>query len=248
MSYKIGQFRRDSLNGSQRYLTNISYQIVPVQTTLQQVVSTTFFTDYALNLSTSLTYGKSYYVKIGLKRQNTDQTITINLRQSTTNDNNTDIENNKNIQVLDTITIPKKLDNSINNTAIIEVAFSPNATYNQIMLTLQRTANDFSIQNEIGTSGRLIEISETDTSVSQIFNILNILTDGGNLIQSLKKIGVQGPPGLLMCINGQDIRIGPSGIYEIKNDYKITSIGFVIEDSNDVTFDKRNYFILDYQY
>jgi hypothetical protein len=52
---------------------------------------------------------------------------------------------------------------------------------------------------------------------------------------------------MLMCINGEDIRIGPNGIYEINNGYKITFIGFVVQQS-DQTPDKRDYFILDYQY
>lgn len=246
MSYKIGQFRRDML-GSRKFLNNISYTIVPINVILQNSANTTTFTDYVLNLSDdSLSYGNSYYLKIGVKRdENTTQIITINLRQNKEGES-TSIEDDKNIQVLDTITIPAD-DGSVNKTAIIELAFSPNATYNQIMLTLQRTASDYTIENDLGTIGRLIEIDETTTLVASFFNILNILTDGDNAIQSLKKIGVQGPPGLLMCINGQNIRIGPSGIYEIKNDYKITSIGFAI-DKSDTTLDKRNYFILDYQY
>jgi len=30
-----------------------------------------------------------------------------------------------------------------------------------------------------------------------------------------------------MCINGEPIRIGPSGIYEIRNGYKVNFLGFV---------------------
>jgi len=45
-----------------------------------------------------------------------------------------------------------------------------------------------------------------------------------------------------MCINGEEIRIGPSGIYEIKNGYTVNFIGFAILPND------NNYFILDYQY
>ena len=81
--------------------------------------------------------------------------------------------------------------------------------------------------------------------VYTVGEIYNVLTTIGQRV--LNKIGVQGPPGLLMCINGEDIRVGPSGIYEINNGYQVTFIGFVIQES-DQTLDRRDYFILDYQY
>ena len=246
MSYKIGQFRKDSLSSSD-YLTSFSYNIIPVNINTDvstQLGGFTIFTDYAVRLANSqFQYGNSYYVKLGIKRAERDQTVIISLsnyqNQSYLSDNS---------QILDTIVIPAQ-DNSINETAIIELAFSPNAAYSQILLTLQRTAYDYTIENSQGTSGRLIQIDENQVMTAQIYNVLNRLGD----VNALTKIGVQGPPGLLMCINGEPIRIGPSGIYEIKNDYKITSMGFVVRppennSGNNEDNNKRDYFILDYQY
>ena len=45
-----------------------------------------------------------------------------------------------------------------------------------------------------------------------------------------------------MCINGEEIKVGRSGLYEILNGYKISFIGFIVEP------DDNKYFILDYQY
>ena len=44
-----------------------------------------------------------------------------------------------------------------------------------------------------------------------------------------------------MSINGEAIRIGRSGLYEINNGINTTFIGFIIEAN-------EKYFILDYQY
>jgi len=60
-------------------------------------------------------------------------------------------------------------------------------------------------------------------------------------IQYLKKIGIQGPPLLLLCINKEQIRLGKNGIYELNNGMNITSIGFVPKSEKDL-------FIMDFEY
>lgn len=231
MSYAIGQFRRDMLSVN-NYLTPQTYSILPFTVQADSYLQISF-TDFTVSLSGgNFQYEKNYYVKLGFKRTNYEQTIYISLR----NDNNT------NVQQLQTITIPP-LDYSINKTVIVELVFSPNATYNEILLTLQRTTYDTTVSNEYHTNGRLIEIDEDETEINEFYNVLNAI----GITTPLRKIGIQGPSGLLMCINGEGIRIGPSGIYEIKNEYKINSIGFVVKQS-DETSDGRDYFILDYQY
>lgn len=236
MSYTIGQFRRDMINNVSDYLIDLSYSIVPV-TISTDVIDDTRFTNFAIQLTNQLQYGNSYYVKIGFKRLDTIQSIAISLQNTS--------QANDDVQYLNTIVIPAQ-DETNNKTVIVELAFSPNASYDQIMLTLQRTAYDYTITNQYNTSGRVLDINTDEgiTVVAQFFNVVSIL---GTNNKPLRKIGVQGPPGLLMCINGEDIRIGPSGIYEIKSDYKINSIGFVVRES-DQTLDRRDYFILDYQY
>ena len=59
---------------------------------------------------------------------------------------------------------------------------------------------------------------------------------------------------MLMCINGEPIRIGPSGIYEIRNGYKIYFLGFIIKSYDEIIDENgnkqicRDDFIVDYQY
>ena len=62
--------------------------------------------------------------------------------------------------------------------------------------------------------------------MKEILNRQNISIENKG---TLKQIGVQGPPGLLMSINGEPIRIGRSGLYEINNGINTTFIGFIVE-------------------
>ena len=78
--------------------------------------------------------------------------------------------------------------------------------------------------------------------VTSIFNVISFLNSSIENKGKLKQIGVQGPAGLLMCINGESIYIGRTGIYEINYGISISSIGFVVEPD-----DNKN-FIMDYQY
>lgn len=124
----------------------------------------------------------------------------------------------------------------------IEAVLSPNGNYNVILLELERTAaDDYSQLND----PRIVNIKEDDYYIKPINDLLT--SDFPLAGKSLKQIGVQGPSGLLMCINGEGIRIGPSGLYEIKENYNISSIGFAV-DPSDTGLDGRNVFILDYLY
>lgn len=58
----------------------------------------------------------------------------------------------------------------------------------------------------------------------------------------LKQIGVQSAPGLPMCIDGEQVRVGRSGIYEINHGITIRFLGFIVQPNDD------KYFLLDYQY
>ena len=73
---------------------------------------------------------------------------------------------------------------------------------------------------------------------SRVENILN----QNNVVQ----IGIQSRPGALFVVNHEPIYLGRSGVYEVNNGTKITSIGVVAPDGNDK--DNIQEFILDYAY
>lgn len=234
MSFNLGQFRRDEIPVSS-YLSSINDYEMREKIINNTSSSYIRYVDQMIVLTgnTVLNSGKSYYLKVAIHRiPSYSQNIIISLQNSS-------IEGN--VQTLDTIYIPSGSSASYNN-ATIELVISPNGNYNQIVFTLTRSTTDQNIQNEDGTYGRKTNIEVLE--LAEIYNILNAMNPKP---EKLIKIGVQGRTGLLMSINGEGIRIGPSGIYQINNGYKVTSMGFILQDSSS-SIDGKDYFILDYQY
>lgn len=236
MSFNFGQFRRSQVSN---YLTPMDYNIIDLKT-VSAASTATFFSDKVISLPdinplisvNENNIQQSYFLRVKIyKRQDSKQMATIKL-------NNTS-KISDNIQNIRQIEIP--MGNETEYTTF-EIVISPNNNYNEIQFILSREALDYGIYPEEGSdiSGRVMKI-EVD-NLSLIYNIMDYLRTSIDNKGRLKQIGVQGPTGLLMNINGESIRIGRTGIYEINNGVTITSIGFIIEDGN------TDNFILDYQY
>ena len=236
MSFNFGQFRRSQVSN---YLTPISYDIIDLKT-VSAASAAMFFADKAISLPVDNplisvnenNIQQSYFLRVRIyKRKDSKQIITIKL-------NNTD-KTSDNIQNVRQIEIP--IGNETEYTTF-EIIISPNNNYDEIQFILSREALDYGIYPEEGSdiSGRIMKI-EVD-NLSLVYNILDYLRTSIDNKGRLKQIGIQGPSGLLMNINGESIRIGRTGIYEINNGVTVTSIGFIIEDGN------KDNFILDYQY
>lgn len=233
MSFKVGQFR-SSANST--YIVNETFQNInqkPFEITNKISAGADIsFKDKAI--AYNFTAGQNYYIKIKiLRRKDSDQTIT--LRLAHTSDSTIDT-----YQFVDSYTIFTATEEE--QYAVIESIVQPNSAYQQLNLILSRTSADFQISNQDSNNanaiGRTIRI--TDYEIYQLSNLID---------KKCTKIGVQGPPNMLMCINGEEIRIGPSGIYEIKNGYIINFIGVVPRISRDSTGAiGRDNFLIDYQY
>jgi len=234
MSYKFGQFRRSQLPS---YLTPLEYTLndLYVQSSLSQGVT---FIDKSIDLSgnnilqalTTSNKQRSYYIRFKIFKQATTQQVTVRLVNTT--------KNKDNVQTVETIEVEA---GDINDYSTFEFILSPNDnhTYNQIYFELNRELIDYNTQNQDGTYGRKMII--TIDRLDEIYNVIDFLQTSIDNKGALKQIGVQGPPGLLMSINGEAIKIGRSGLYEINNGINTTFIGFIIEAN-------EKYFILDYQY
>ena len=233
MSFQFRQFRRNQLSS---FLTPLSYGLTTI--TSQSIISSAItFLDNILVLSgnnivkpteSDGVRTKNYYIRFKVYKKANPQTIKIKL----VNTNKT----SDNIQVLKSIVVEGGRESDYSS---YEIVISPNNIYNRILFELQRELEDYNIINEDGTYGRIcnIYIDRLD-EVYNVINYLNPLINKSSLLQ----IGVQSAPGLLMCINGEEIKVGRSGLYEILNGYKISFIGFIVEP------DDNKYFILDYQY
>lgn len=177
------------------------------------------FSDECIRVDT-LSNTKNYYFHGKIKRMTSNQTFYIKLVNY---EDPTSMEENIE-QYLKTITISK---GDPDEWVDIEFIFSPLVSFDCILFELQRTVDDY--RTEIRYP--LIAYEE----LSEINNIISArIVDGAKLI----KVGVQSRPGLLMCINGEEIRTCRTGIYELKNGIMTVSFFSVCsalkEDSSDM--------------
>ena len=231
MSFQFGQFRRSQLDS---FLTPLKYKLE--QAKIKSTISTAVtFVDNVISLTDALKpteqdgiRAKNYYIRFRIYKKANPQTIIIKLINI-----NKQIDN---IQNLRTIVVDAGRETEYNT---YEIVIPPNNNYNQIKFELQRELEDYNKKNSDGTYGRICKIEVI--RLDEIYNVIDYLTTIINK-SALLQIGVQSAPGLLMCINGEEIRVGRSGLYEILNGYKVTFTGFIVEPND------NKHFMLDYQY
>ena len=231
MSFNFGQFRRDQL-AVEKYISSIEYEEQNYQRTEGTVIQQKFI-DKMLVLNAPLSNTKSYYLQIEIDRVQLQQNFSLMLKKST---------NDTTYQIIENFYVNPIVDQNEEEKEIFEFIITPNTeNYDQIIFYLLRNNSDYQLDNKDGTYGRkpLINI----LSFGEVKNLLESPINHSPLI----KIGVQGPTGMLMVINGEPIKIGPSGVYEINNGYKIKTFGAIIKN-NPLSTDDKEYFILDYQY
>ena len=84
----------------------------------------------------------------------------------------------------------------------------------------------------------------------ELYEIKNIISEDSNIKADTQiyKIGLQGKPGMMFTLNGAELRIGPTGIYQVEYpDLKINEIGIVPFDTRNID-SNNNFFILDYKF
>ncbi len=126
---------------------------------------------------------------------------------------------------------------------IFEMTFRPiDSGFTHILLRMVRTAEDYNIQRvqDDGSTefGRKVNISKMKVTLYSLNNLVDVISTTGQLA----RIGVWSHPGLMMIINGEEIRVTASGYYEL-DAILITSLGIVAPDNN-----YSNFFTIDYEY
>ena len=112
------------------------------------------------------------------------------------------------------------------------------SVFDAILIEMERNHDDdeimYSIENGEYRYGRKLIIPD---DVEMTLNKITPIFSSKDKV--ITKIGVQGPQNLSLIINGEEIKIGPSGVFEL-NDFEITSFG--VAPVNEEAF------IVDYQY
>jgi len=226
--YNIGQFRRPQLDS---YMTSLTAELD--QATTSDVTSEVInFYNACGNLTGDniLNNQNCYYLRFGIQqRSDSEQVFYLKLR-------NTE-ESEDNEQLVEEYRVSRGV-----GTVYFEVILAPNSTYNQILWELQRTALDYRMINIDGSYGRVANV--VIDNYSRLIDIITVLKSTYTNLEYLTKIGIQGPPSLLMCINREQIRLGKTGIYELNNGINVTSISFVPKNS----VNGLDYFIMDFEY
>lgn len=218
--YNVDQFRSTQV-GANNYLNNMGFSMSTVTT--QGGIKD--FTDVCLNVSGNLVPGESYYLKFTVNQKTElDQDFSIILKNRTTGDTS----------ITQRVKSYKTIAGENNNKIAYEFVFTPNSTYNQIVFQLQRKDIDYFVPRKM-----IVDVIK----LCRVTNIIDtsLKVKHPELVY-LKKIGVQGPTGMMFVLNGEEIKIGRTGIYELYSDLiQITFLGFILD--NDKTF-----FTVDYQY
>ena len=137
--YHIGQFRRPQLDS---YSTPLSMELGRQQTERASSGDILFY-NVCGNLSGDnvMNSQNCYYLRFGVKqRSDLEQVFYLKLR------NISETEDNE--QLIDEFKVARGT-----GTVYFEAILSPNATYNQILWELQRTAFDYRMLNADGTYG-----------------------------------------------------------------------------------------------
>lgn len=230
MTYNIGQLRRNEITS---YVNPVKY----TKKTIINDESIIDFQDICLEMSGDqiVDTTSSYYLKFEVsQRPEAAQDFIIKLKN-----NDVTIDNVQEVKTLKVAAGTGKIS--------FELIFNSNSKYNQLIFELQRLALDFYLDNGDGTSGRKMEINILE--FSKIINIVDSYLKGKfSGLTKLKKIGLQGPPGLMFVLDGEEIRIGRTGVYELYNDnIEISYIGFIIKDSL-FTQSGKDFFVMDFKY
>jgi hypothetical protein len=227
MAYKLGQLTK--IEGAD-YVQTIKCSAGTFSTKFfaQDMLNDIVFLDESIYPESSLVASETYYLSFKVDRMTVgaddekkkiDFSFDILLKDSALNE-----------QYVRTIKIEKGLSKDEGGEpAFVNIIFTPNDVYNTIVFSINRTVEDF-------MENKTKKMSISDINLQKIENILpeNI---------NMEKIGIQAPSGMLFTINGEEIMIGRTGIYELYNkDIPITYLGFVTKK------DDNKFFIVDYQY
>lgn len=230
MSIEIGQYRATKPVSLDDYVTEIGFSTRTINKQISQD-SSIVFTDriWFLDKDTKIQRNKKYYLKAQIYLPNKQEKITVKLKDS---------ENEEKVQYIDLIVLPSVIninyEENREQTILIELVFEANDNYDYILFEIKRDVYDFPSKNKLGTRGFVLDFHH-DCFFGEILNLLELF-DTSALVQ----MKVRGPQGLLMCINGESIRVNPGNVYEINNGYQVDFLGFIPEE--------QDFFILDYQY
>lgn len=192
MSYAIGQYVKNNVD-NHYFMTILKDGNAKIINDIASTNAAKTFNDSCLYISNNTLYkNQNYYCHCQIRKMSTVQKFKIKLLN---------YDNKKDIQFVKSITINS---GSVNEWVDVEFIFNPIVDCNTIVFELERVESDY-------------QTARVPVILYQELSLINNLVNIDKLkATSLLKIGIQANPGFLMCINNEEIRVGNTGIYEIK--------------------------------
>ena len=201
MSYIVGQYNHNNASSSDSdffepiTLGTVSRRKVASDSGVSGVTAGLFSDECITGLS--LVTSKYYYFRCQIKRTLKEQIFTIKLvNYEATGTSSVE-------QFIKQVTIR---GGDREEWVVVECVFHPVVTFDTILFQLQRTIEDY---REFSRYPKI--------AYQQLGIVNNIIPDKIGTEQPLLKIGVQSRPGLVMCINGEEIHVSRSGVFELRN-------------------------------
>ena len=188
MAYIVKQYNKSATTNSMTILTGGVASRIDAD-----VTDGTGFPEEKVVYTNTFSNDTTYYFHGQIKKLTTKQTFSITLM------NDDDFSET---QLIKNFTVEGGADGWTD----IEFIFTPVKNFNTLAFILNRTMRDY-YQGE--TRYPVILYME----LSRVNNLLVGMSNSAPLI----KLGIQSKPGLITMVNGEEIRLGRSGIYEIRN-------------------------------
>ena len=230
MAYNFGQFRKEQYTYSNyvKQLDKNGYTLASI-TTAAENFSGIEFKDITIKRAFSTADG-SLLLRVAMTRFTRRTSVTVKLAK----ENGTALDT-INVQTVATLIVPEgTTSEELSTPVLFDIVITPSDSYAQLIFAIDRDGQDFTETPRAWIPTQSFMITSFGT-ISNIIPSLDI-----NNRNKLKQIGVQSRPGLEMCINGEMVRVGRSGIYEINHGIDITFMGFMP--------DEDDHFLMDYQY
>ena len=209
MAYIVGQYNKSASTNSMSILTGGSAARIS-----SEAEGGTGFKEECVVFNNGFLNNTMYYFHGQIKKIPDKQIFNIQLMND---------EDFSEVQLIKNLTIDGGADGWVD----VEFIFKPVKNFNRLGFILNRTVKDF-YQGE--TRFPVIIYQE----LSRVNNILNSISNGRPLI----KMGIQSKPGLITAINGEEIRLGRSGMYEFRNGLlQISSFSVVSPGNMSVNMD-----------
>ena len=252
---KIGQIRKD--NYSSPYLTDLSFTPTIVRNAGYEG-SDIVFQDFAIQLTSGAFKAQvSYYIRVSIKRYPYEPDegkkaygdptlVNFSLTLYETQGSSEGKHEQEKQQIVEkNLELAPYIDGYNDEWQAYTFVFTPNEDYNYLCFKITRIGYDYVnrdtpripfVYTAPGASDNTMDF-ETNGDLCQVNNILPRI---------MNKIGIQSRPGTMFVVNREPIVLGRSGIYEVNNGTKISSVGVVAPNgSSSVNIQD---FLLDYGY